>query len=449
MNPKPQVKKVVLAYSGGLDTSVIVPWLKENYGCEVVCFCADVGQGDEDLSKLEGKAIASGASKFIVHDMKEEFAADYLFPMLRAGAVYERKYLLGTSVARPLIAKHLVDVAHDVGADAISHGATGKGNDQVRFEAAFAALGPDLEIIAPWREWDLRSREQLLAYLDERGIPCMSSLTKIYSRDRNLWHISHEGGAIENPWNAPPEDAWMLTASPQEAPDEPTDVHLTFERGRPVALNGTKLPGHELVARLNVVAAKNGVGRVDLVENRCVGMKSRGLYETPGGTVIVEALRGLEELTLDRESLHFRQELGLKFARLVYDGRWFTSVRDSISHCVEKIAERTTGEVVVRLYKGTATTIRRKSPFSLYSEDFATFGVDEVYNQKHAEGFIRLFTLPERIAALNGMALTTGKKALSPEDPGVAPFIGPRTGPIAEPEFAPLGDPIIKEGNAV
>lgn len=442
-------KKVVLAYSGGLDTSAIVPWLVENVGCEVIAFVADVGQGEDELAGVEAKAKNSGASECHIVDLRREFIEEYVFLTMITGAVYEGRYLLGTSMARPVIAKKQVEIARKVGADAVSHGCTGKGNDQVRFEATFAALAPDLQVIAPWREWNLRSREQLLAYLAEREIPCSSSLTKIYSRDRNLWHISHEGGLIENPWNAPPEDAWMLTVSPQEAPDEPTDVHLTFECGRPVALNGTKLPGHELVARLNVIAAKHGVGRVDLVENRCVGMKSRGLYETPGGTVIVEALRGLEQLTLDRESLHFRQELGLKFARLVYDGRWFTSVRESISHCCEKIAERTTGEVVVRLYKGTATTIQRKSPFSLYSEDFATFGVDEVYNQKHAEGFIRLFTLPERIAALNGMALTSGKRAISPEAPGVAPFIGPRTGPVSEPEFKPVADPIIKEGHAV
>lgn len=444
-----QAKKVVLAYSGGLDTSAIVPWLVENVGCEVVAFVADVGQGEEELAGIEEKARQSGASACHVVDLRREFIEEYVFPTLISGAVYEGRYLLGTSMARPVIAKAQVEIARKVGADAVAHGCTGKGNDQVRFEATFAALAPDLQVIAPWREWNLRSREQLLAYLAERNIPCSSSLAKIYSRDRNLWHISHEGGAIEDPWNAPPEDVWLLTVPPQEAPDEPTDVHLTFERGRPVALDGTRLPGHELVARLNVIAGQNGVGRVDLVENRCVGMKSRGLYETPGGTVIVEALRGLEELTLDRETLHLRQELALKFARLVYDGRWFTSVRDSISHCCERIAQRTTGEVVVRLYKGTATTIQRKSPLSLYSEDFATFGEEEVYNQKHAEGFIRLFTLPERIAALNGMQLTTGREALLPDDPGVAPFIGPRTGPLAQPEFKPVRDPIIKEGNAV
>jgi argininosuccinate synthase len=397
---KPQ--KVVLAYSGGLDTSAIVPWLVENVGCEVVAFVADVGQGADELEGVEAKAKASGASTCIVKDLRREFIEDYVFPTLITGAVYERRYLLGTSMARPVIAKAQVECAREVGADAVSHGCTGKGNDQVRFEATFAALAPDLAVIAPWRQWNLRSREQLLAYLAERNIPCSSSLTKIYSRDRNLWHISHEGGAIEDPWNAPPEDAWMLTASPLDGPNTPEDVMLGFEKGIAVSLNGVKMAGHDLVASLNAIASRHGVGRVDLVENRCVGMKSRGLYETPGGTVIFEALRGLEELTLDREALHFRQELGLKFAKLVYDGRWFTTMREAISATCAKIAERTTGDVVVRLYKGSATAVQRRSPMSLYAEDFATFGEDDVYDQKHAEGFIRLLTLPERIAALKG-----------------------------------------------
>ena len=441
------VKKVVLAYSGGLDTSAIVPWLVENKGCEVIAFVADVGQGADELAGVEKKAKASGASACYVADLRREFIEDYVFPTIISGAVYEGRYLLGTSMARPVIAKAQVELAREVGADAVAHGCTGKGNDQVRFEATFAALAPDLAVIAPWREWDLRSREDLLAYLDERKIPCSSSLTKIYSRDRNLWHISHEGGAIENPWHEPPEDAWMLTTSPMEAPDTPVDVMIGFEQGVPVSVDGVKMPGHELVAKLNSIAGPHGVGRVDLVENRCVGMKSRGLYETPGGTVIVEALRGLEEMVLDRETLHFRQELALRFARLVYDGRWFTTQRDAIAVCCARIAERTTGDVVVRLYKGTATTIKRRSPMSLYSEDFATFGADEVYNQKHAEGFIRLLTLPERIAALNGMQLITGKSRFKAEDPGVAPFIGPRTGPVVEPEL--VEGAFMKEGNPV
>lgn len=437
------VKKVVLAYSGGLDTSAIVPWLVENLGCEVVAFVADVGQGEEELVGIEEKAKASGASECHIVDLKREFVEDYVWPTLITGAVYEGRYLLGTSMARPVIAKAHVEVARKVGADAVAHGCTGKGNDQVRFEATFAALAPDLRIIAPWRDWDLRSREQLLAYLDERNIPCSSSLRKIYSRDRNLWHISHEGGAIEDPWNTPPSDAWMLTEDPQNAPDRYEDVTLTFERGRPVALEGNAMPGDELIEKLNDVAGAHGVGRIDLVENRVVGMKSRGLYETPGGTVIYEALAGLEELVLDRETRRFRQELGLKFADLVYTGRWFTLYRETLSACAEKIADRLTGEVVVRLYKGSATSVQRKSPFSLYSEDFATFGADEVYNQKHAEGFIRLLTLPERIAGFNGLALSEE----GTEDP--SPVVGPRTGPVVEPKDEPVGEPYIKEGTPV
>ncbi len=432
-------KKVVLAYSGGLDTSAIVPWLVENKGCEVVAFVADVGQGAEELEGVEEKALASGASECFVVDLRREFIEDFVFPTLITGAVYEGRYLLGTSMARPVIAKAQVEIARKVNADAVAHGCTGKGNDQVRFESAFAALAPDLEIIAPWREWDMRSREQLLAYLEEKNVPCSSSLTKIYSRDRNLWHMSHEGGAIEDLWSEPPDDVWMMTASPEHAPNEHVDVSLMIERGRPVALNGDKLPGYELVAKLNVIAGEHGVGRIDLVENRVVGMKSRGLYETPGGTVIVEAIRGLEELVLDRDTLAFRNELGLKFAKLVYDGRWFTMVRDAISASAERIADRLCGEVVVRLHKGKATTIKRRSPLSLYSADFATFGEDEVYNQKHAEGFIRLLSLPERIAGFNGLEIGTSR----------GPVVGPRTAPAKGPSEAPVADPIIKEGKPV
>jgi len=434
-------KKVVLAYSGGLDTSAIVPWLVENIGCEVVAMVADVGQGAEELDGVEEKAKVTGASECHVVDLRRDFIENYVFPTLITGAIYEGRYLLGTSIARPCIAKAQVEVARKVGADAVAHGCTGKGNDQVRFEAAFAALGPDLEIIAPWREWDLRSREQLLAYLAERDIPCTSSLTKIYSRDRNLWHISHEGGLIEDPWNAPPDDAWQLTADPREAPDEPEDVAIEFRSGRPVAVNGEQLAGHELVAKLNFIAGRHGVGRVDLVENRVVGMKSRGLYETPGGTVIVEGLRGIEELTLDRETNQFRHELGLRFAKLVYEGRWFTMLRDTLSAAAETIAQRLTGEVVVRLFKGQATAVKRRSPLSLYSETFATFGADEVYNQKHAEGFIRLFSLAERIAGFNG--LTLGGTA---REDAALPVVTPRTGAVNAPELKPVADPIIKEG---
>lgn len=442
-------ERVVLAYSGGLDTSAIVPWLVDNYACEVVAFVADVGQGAEELEGIEEKARASGAIDCQVVDLRQTFVEDYVFPTMITGAVYEGRYLLGTSMARPVIGKAQVEVARKVGATAVAHGCTGKGNDQVRFEAAFAALGPDLKIIAPWREWEMRSRQQLLDYLREKNVPTTSTLEKLYSRDRNLWHISHEGGLIEDPWNAPPEDAWMMTASAADAPDTPLDVTIAFDKGRPIAVDGKVLAGHELIEHLNDVAGPHGVGRIDIVENRCVGMKSRGLYETPGGTVIVEALRGLEELTLDRETMHLRQELGLKFAKLVYDGRWFTTVRESLSAMAEKIAERVTGEVVVRLYKGQATAIQRKSPFSLYSEDFATFGADEVYDQKHAEGFIRLLTLPERIAGLNGLSLADREPKLLRDNAGVAPVVGPRTGPVHEPSESPVADPIIKEGKAV
>lgn len=401
-------KRVVLAYSGGLDTSAIVPWLVENHGCEVICAVADVGQGAEELAGVEAKAKASGASDCFVIDLRREFVEDFVFPTLITGAVYEGRYLLGTSMARPIIAKAQVQVARRVNADALAHGCTGKGNDQVRFESAYAALAPELEVIAPWRSWNLRSRAQLIAYCKQRGVPVTSTLEKIYSRDRNLWHVSHEGGAIENPWNAPPADAWEMTVDPAAAPDEAVTVSLTFERGRPIALDGVALDPVTLIERLNVLGGAHGVGRVDIVENRCVGMKSRGLYETPGGTIIVEAMRGLEELVLDRETRHYRDELALRFAKLVYDGRWFSMLRDVLSTAAERIADRMNGEVVVRLFKGAATTVQRQSPGSLYSEAFATFDEDEVYNQAHAEGFIRLLSLPERVAAMKGISAVPG-----------------------------------------
>lgn len=393
-------RKVVLAYSGGLDTSAIVPWLRENYDCEVIAYAGDVGQGESELDGLEEKAIKSGAKECHVIDLKREFVEEYVYPTILAGAVYEGRYLLGTSMARPILAKAQVEVARKVGADALCHGCTGKGNDQVRFESAFAALAPEMEVIAPWRIWDLRSREDLLNYLEERNIPCATSRTKIYSRDRNLWHISHEGGSMEDPWNAPPDDVWMLTKSVHETPNEPAEVMLGFEKGRCRRLNGESLPPEEIVARLNAIAGEHGVGRIDIIENRLVGMKSRGCYETPGGTVIVEALRALEELTLDRETLHERERIALKFADLVYDGRWFTPVREMLSAAIESVAQRLDGDVVVRHFKGTATAIQRRSPHSLYAEEFATFSRDEVYNQKDAGGFIRLFSLPSRIRAL-------------------------------------------------
>jgi argininosuccinate synthase len=408
MSPKtkPSVKKVVLAYSGGLDTSVIVPWLKENYGCEVVCFCANVGQGDEDLTKLEKKAIASGASQLIFHDMREEFAADYLFPMLKSGAVYEHKYLLGTSVARPLIAKHLVDVAHEVGADAIAHGATGKGNDQVRFELTVMALDPRLKIIAPWREWDIRSREDAIAYAAKHNVPVTATVKSIYSRDSNLWHLSHEGGLLEDPWNEPEEAMFQISASPENAPEDGEYVEIEFETGVPVSVNGEKLSPAKLVERLNAIGGAHGIGRVDLVENRLVGMKSHGVYETPGGTILLYAHRELESLVLDHETLAFKQVASIKYADLTYNGLWFTPLREALDAFVNSTQGPVTGTVRLKLYKGNIITAGRKSKFSLYREDFATFGEEDVYDQSQAEGFIRLFGLSLKVRALNGLPVS-------------------------------------------
>jgi len=406
IKPKPSVKKVVLAYSGGLDTSVIVPWLKENYGCEVVCFCANVGQGDEDMTKLEQKALQSGASQFIMHDMREEFAADYLFPMLKAGAVYEHKYLLGTSVARPLIAKHLVDVAHEVGADAIAHGATGKGNDQVRFELTVMALDPRLKIIAPWREWEIRSREDAIAYAARHNVPVTATIKSIYSRDSNLWHLSHEGGLLEDPWNEPEESMYQISTSPENAPDEAAYVEIEFESGNPVAVNGEKLSPAKIVEMLNAIGGAHGIGRVDLVENRLVGMKSHGVYETPGGTILLYAHRELESLVLDRETSHFKEMVAVKYTELTYNGLWFTPLRGAIDAFVNATQGPVTGLVRLKLYKGNIISAGRKSSFSLYREDFATFGEEDVYDQSHAEGFIRLFGLSMKVRALNGLPVS-------------------------------------------
>jgi len=401
--PKPSVQKVVLAYSGGLDTSVIVPWLKENYGCEVVCFCANVGQGDEDLTKLEQKALASGASQLIFHDMREEFAADYLFPMLKSGAVYEHKYLLGTSVARPLIAKHLVDVAHEVGADAVAHGATGKGNDQVRFELTVMALDPRLKIIAPWREWDIRSREDAIAYAARHNVPVTATVKSIYSRDSNLWHLSHEGGLLEDPWNEPEESMYQISTSPENAPDEPEYVEIEFVSGEPVAVNRETLSPAKIVERLNAIGGAHGIGRVDLVENRLVGMKSHGVYETPGGTILLYAHRELESLVLDHETLAFKQMTAIKYADLTYNGLWFTPLREALDAFVNATQGPVTGTVRLKLYKGNIISAGRKSKFSLYREDFATFGQEDVYDQSLAEGFIRLYGLSLKVRALNGL----------------------------------------------
>ncbi len=404
--PKPSVQKVVLAYSGGLDTSVIVPWLKENYGCEVVAFCANVGQSDEDLTHLEQKALRSGASRFVLRDLREEFAAEYLFPMLKAGAVYEHKYLLGTSVARPLIARHLVDVAHQTGADAVAHGATGKGNDQVRFELTVMALDPRLKIIAPWREWDIRSREDAIAYAEKHNVPVTATVKSIYSRDSNLWHLSHEGGLLEDPWNEPEESMYQISTSPESAPDEPEYVEIAFESGSPVAVNGEKLSPAKLIERLNAIGGAHGIGRVDLVENRLVGMKSRGVYETPGGAILLYAHRELESLVLDRETAHFKEMVAVKYAELTYYGLWFTPLREALDAFVNATQGPVTGTVRLKLYKGNIISAGRKSPFSLYREDFATFGQEDVYDQSHAEGFIRLFGLSLKVRALNGLPIS-------------------------------------------
>ncbi|WP_281559851.1 argininosuccinate synthase [Thalassomonas sp. RHCl1] len=406
-----KVKKVVLAYSGGLDTSAIIPWLKENYhGCEVVAFCADVGQGEEELEGIVEKAIASGASECHVVDLKEEFVKDYIYPIVKTGAVYEGQYLLGTSMARPVIAKAHVEVALKVGADALCHGCTGKGNDQVRFESCFAALAPQLKVIAPWREWDMLSREDLLAYLAERDIPCSASLTKIYSRDANAWHISHEGGELEDPWCEPSKEVWTMTVDPLEAPDTPENVMLSFEQGQLVAVDGQTLTPYQALMYLNDKAAAHGVGRIDIVENRLVGMKSRGCYETPGGTVLMAAYKGLETLILDKESLKFRESVALEFSHVIYDGRWFTPLAKAQLAAANSLSDKVTGDVVVKLFKGQAVVSQRRSPYSLYSEEFATFGADDVYDQKHAEGFIRLFSLSSRIAALHEKDTTGGEK---------------------------------------
>ncbi|MBF7073782.1 argininosuccinate synthase [Glaciecola sp. MH2013] len=397
---KNQIKKVVLAYSGGLDTSAIMPWLKENYNCEVVAFAADVGQGDEELEGLHDKAIASGASECHIVDLKEEFVRDFIYPTITTGAVYEGEYLLGTSMARPVIAKAQVEVARKVGADALSHGCTGKGNDQVRFEGAFAALAPDLQVIAPWREWDMVSREDLLDYLASRNIATTASATKIYSRDANAWHISHEGGELEDPWCEPSKQVWTMTTDPEDAPDKPEHITLAFDEGRLTHVNGQALSPYKALVELNQLAAPHGVGRIDIVENRLVGMKSRGCYETPGGTVLMKAYKALECLVLDKSALKYREQLGLEFSHVMYDGRWFTALNDALLAGAESFAKLVTGEIVVKLYKGQATVVQRKSPNSLYSEDFATFGADDVYNQSHAEGFIRLFSLSSRIKAL-------------------------------------------------
>ncbi len=396
---RPQVKKVVLAYSGGLDTSIIVPWLRENYGCEVVCFAANIGQ-EEELDGLEAKAIATGATKCYVEDLREEFVSEFILPVIQAGAIYERKYLLGTSMARPLIARRQVEIAELEGADAVAHGATGKGNDQVRFELTYKALNPKLKIIAPWREWNIRSREDALAYAAARNIPVSATAQKIYSRDRNLLHLSHEGGLLESPWNEPEEDMYQLTVSPQNAPDEAETVEIEFKEGVPKKINGVGYGLVDLMYRLNALGATHGIGRVDLVENRLVGMKSRGVYETPGGTILVAAHRELEALTLDRETLHYKDIMAPRYAEMVYYGQWFTPLREAMDAFTQKTQKRVSGVVRLKLYKGNIIVAGRKSPNSLYREDFASFGHMDVYDQQDAEGFINLFGLPLQVQAM-------------------------------------------------
>lgn len=402
---------VVLAYSGGLDTSIIVPWLREEHGLEVVCMAADVGQGEE-LAGLEAKALASGAKALVVEDLREAFLTEFVWPTLRAGAVYGRKYLLGTSMARPLMARRQVEVARAAGAVALAHGCTGKGNDQVRFELSYAALAPDLRVIAPWREWGIRSREDALDYAAARGIRVDATRAKIYSRDRNLWHISHEGGPLEDPSVGPTEDLYMLTRSPESAPGKAEEVVIGFECGTPVSVDGEVLGPVALLSRLNEVAGLHGVGRADIVEDRLVGMKSRGVYETPGGTLLYAAHSELEQLVLDRRTLGLKDQLAPRYADLVYEGRWWSLEREALDALVDRTQVRVTGSVRLRLYRGSCTVVSRTSPWSLYDERYVTFGADDVYDQADAAGFIRLYGLPYRVAALRDGAIPTREAPL-------------------------------------
>ena len=403
-----KINKIVLAYSGGLDTSVICKWLVENYDSEVITFTADLGQPDE-LDGLDEKAKASGASKAYIVDIREEFLREYAFPTMMSGAMYERQYLLGTSFARPVTAKKMIEIATKEGADAVAHGCTGKGNDQVRFELAVKALNPRLEVIAPWRTWDIRSREDALDYAQAHNIPVTSSRKSIYSRDCNIWHMSHEGGVLENPWSPVPEDVYMLTTSPENAPDKPAYIDIGFEHGVPVALDGVSLGPVELLTRLNEIGGAHGVGRLDLVENRLVGMKSRGIYETPGGTILYTAHQALETICLDRDTLHYKLLAAERFAELVYYGKWFTPLREALWAFFAKTQQNVTGTVRCKLYKGRCTKVGCKSPYSLYREDFATFGRDEVYKQSDAKGFINLFGLPLTVRALLEMEMSSGE----------------------------------------
>lgn len=397
---KKQYKKVVLAYSGGLDTSIIISWLKENYGCEVIAVAGDVGQADE-LEGLEAKALATGASKYYCADCKEEFVNDFIFPAVKANAMYEGKYLLGTSLARPIIAKKLVDIAKAEGADAICHGCTGKGNDQVRFELTIKAFAPELDIIAPWRTWELKSREDEIEYAEARNIPLKINRETNYSKDKNLWHLSHEGLDLEDPQNEPMYDKILeMGVTPEQAPDTPTYITLTFEKGIPVALNGEKMNGVDLILKLNELGGTNGIGIIDMVENRLVGMKSRGVYETPGGTILYKAHADLEEITLDKETQHFKQQVSLKLADILYNGQWYTPLTKALLAFIDETQKTVNGEIKLKLYKGNITNAGMSSPDTLYSEQTASFGEDEDYNQMDSQGFINLYGLPIKVKAL-------------------------------------------------
>jgi argininosuccinate synthase len=396
-----KIKKIVLAYSGGLDTSVMLRWLKEQYGCEVVCYCADVGQGDE-LTGLEEKALASGGSKLYVENLREEFVREYVWTAVKANAVYEGVYLLGTSLARPVIAKRQIEIAQKEGADAVAHGATGKGNDQVRFELTYYALQPDIKVIAPWREWEFKGRSDLIAYSQKHSIPITATHEKPYSTDRNLMHVSYEGGILEDPWTAPPEDIFQMTRSPENAKPEAEYVEVSFEQGEPVAIDGKKPGPVALLESLNLLGGEHGIGRVDLVENRFVGMKSRGVYETPGVTILQAAHRALESITLDREVMHLRDSLSVKFAECVYYGLWFAPEFELLRKMVDETQTKVTGDVRLKLYRGNAIVVGRRSPYSLYDEKVATFEGDTVYNQRDAEGFIKLNALRLRLRGGQG-----------------------------------------------
>jgi argininosuccinate synthase len=402
------IRTIALAYSGGLDTSIIVPWLKERYGARVICVAADIGQGEE-LEGVRAKAMASGADECYVEDLRREFVEDFVWPTLRAGAVYGRKYLLGTSMGRPLIARRQVEIARQVGADALAHGCTGKGNDQVRFELTYAAFAPDLPIIAPWREWNIRSREDAIAYAEAHKVPVAATRDKIYSRDRNVWHISHEGGVLEQPDVAPPADLFMLTTAPENAPDQPEEVTIGFHSGTPVSVNGVELDSVDLVVALNKIGGRHGVGRIDLVEDRLVGMKSRGVYETPGGTLLYSAHSELEQLVLDRRTLAAKDLVAPRYADLVYEGRWWTTEREGYDAFVNVTQERVTGTATLRLFKGTASVVGRESEHALYDERFVTFGEDDVYQQSDAAGFIRLYGLSARVRAIRDQEMAAAK----------------------------------------